>query len=131
MEYVQVLVAAVAAYAFGAVWYITLSKPWIVAAGIPVDATGKPQGGGSVMPMVVGFLCVLLVAGMTRHIFGMAQMDTPIEGLMGGFGLGAFIITPWLAMCYNYAMRPLGLILIDGVYAIVGCTIIGVVLTLF
>ena len=106
MEYLQVLLAAVAAYAFGAVWYITLSKPWIAAAGIAVDASGKPQGGRSPMPMVIGFVCVLLVAGMTRHIFGMAQMDTLSEGLMGGFGLGAFIITPWVAMCYNYAMRP-------------------------
>lgn len=131
MEYLQVLLAAVAAYAFGAVWYITLSKPWIAASGIAVDASGKPQGGGSVMPMVIGFVCILLVAGMTRHIFGMAQMDTLSEGLMGGFGLGAFIITPWLAMCYNYAMRPVMLIVIDAAYAIAGCTIIGVVLTLF
>lgn len=131
MEYLQVLVAAVAAFAFGAVWYITLSKPWIAAAGIPVDASGKPLGNGSPMPMVIGFVCVLLVAGMMRHIFGMAQMDTVGEGIMGGFGLGAFIITPWLGMCYNYAMRPFRLILIDGAYAIIGCTIIGVVLTLF
>lgn len=131
MEYLQVLAAAIAAYAFGAVWYITLSKPWIAASGIPVDASGKPKGDGSVMPMVIGFICVLVVAGMTRHIFGMAQMDTVGEGLMGGIGLGAFIITPWLAMCYNYAMRPFMLTLIDAAYAIVGCTIIGVVLTLF
>ena len=131
MQYLAVLAATIAAYAFGAVWYIALSKPWIAAAGIPVDSNGKPQGNGSPMPFVVGFVCVLLVAGMTRHIFNMAQMDTVAEGLMGGIGLGAFIITPWMLMCYNYAARPLRLTLIDGTYAIVGCTIIGVVLTLF
>jgi hypothetical protein len=131
MEYLAVLAATVAAYAFGAVWYIALSKPWIVAAGIPVDASGKPQGNGNPMPFVIGFVCVLLVAGMTRHIFIMAGMDTVSEGLMGGIGLGAFIITPWLLMCYTYGARPLMLSLIDGTYAIFGCTIIGVVLTLF
>jgi hypothetical protein len=131
MQYLAVLAATIAAYAFGAFWYITLSKPWIADSGIPVDANGKPLGNGSPMPMVIGFICILLVAGMTRHIFQMAGMDTISEGLMGGFGLGAFIITPWLGMCYNYGMRPFRLILIDGAYAIVGCTIIGVVLTLF
>lgn len=131
MQYLAVLAATIAAYAVGAVWYMTLSKPWIAAAGIPVDADGKPLGNGNPMPLVIGFVCVLLVAGMMRHIFNMAQLDTIGEGVMGGFGLGAFIITPWLAMSYNYAMRPFRLSLIDGTYAIVGCTIIGVVLTLF
>jgi Protein of unknown function (DUF1761) len=131
MQYLAVLAATIAAYAFGAVWYIALSKRWVAAAGIPVDANGKPQGDGNPMPFVIGFVCVLLVAGMTRHIFNMAQMDTVSEGFMGGIGLGAFIITPWLLMCYTYAARPLMLTLIDGAYAIVGCTIIGVVLTLF
>lgn len=131
MEYLAVIAATVAAYAFGAVWYMTLSKPWMAAAGIAMDDKGRPQGGGSPLPMVIGFFCILLVAGMMRHVFQMAQMDTLSEGLMGGFGLGAFIITPWLAMCYNYGMRSFRLTLIDGAYAIVGCTIIGVVLTLF
>ena len=131
MDYLQVLLAAVAAYAFGAVWYMSLSKQWIAATGMPVDASGKPLGNGSPMPLVIGFFCIVLVAGMMRHIFGMAQMDTVGEGIMGGFGLGAFIITPWLGMCYNYGQRPFRLILIDGAYAIIGCTIIGVVLTLF
>ena len=131
MEFVAVLAAAVAAYAFGAVWYMTLSKPWLAASGIAVDANGKPQGNGSPMPFVIGFICVLLVAGMTRHIFAMMALDSVADGFMGGAGLGAFIITPWLLMCYTYGMRPLMLTLIDGTYAIVGCTIIGVVLSLF
>lgn len=131
MEYLAVLAAAVAAYAFGAVWYIVLSKPWIAASGIPVDASGKPQGNGSPMPFVIGFVCVLLVAGMTRHIFATSGIDTVSEGLMGGAGLGAFIITPWLLMCYTYGMKPVMLTVLDGAYAIAGCTIIGLVLTLF
>ena len=131
MEYLAVIAATVAAYAFGAVWYMSLAKPWIKAAGIPVDANGKPQGDGNMMPFALGFVCILVVAGMTRHIFAMMQLDTIADGFMGGAGLGAFIITPWLLMCYTYAARPLMLTLLDGTYAIVGCTIIGVVLTLF
>lgn len=131
MQFVAVIAATVAAYAFGAFWYISMGKSWIKAAGIPVDAAGKPQGSGSPLPFVVGFVCVLVVAGMMRHMFMMSGLDTLVEGLMGGFGIGAFLITPWVVMNYTYAARPFTLALIDGVYSIVGCTLIGIVLTFF
>jgi len=33
MALISVLVAALTGYAFGAAWYMTLSKPWVEAAG--------------------------------------------------------------------------------------------------
>ena len=130
MQFVAVIVAAVVAYGFGAFWYITMSKPWMAAAGIPVDATGKPQGGGNPMPFVIGFVAEVLVAGMMRHIFAQSHLDTLIEGIMGGFGIGAFLITPWVAMNYAFAARPFKLTILDGVNSIVGCTLMGIVLAI-
>lgn len=130
MQYLAVILAAIAAYAFGAVWYTRMSLPWAKAAGIPI-VDGKPRGNGSPLPFVVGFVCELLVAGMMRHIFLMAQLDTLGEGIMGGFGIGAFLITPWVAMNYAFAGRPFRLTALDGVNSVVGCTLMGVVLTLF
>ncbi len=127
MGYLVVLIAAVAAYAFGAVWYTTMSRPWIAAAGIPVDADGKPQGNGSATPFIVGFVAEVLVAGMMRHIFRQSGLDTVLEGLMGGLGIGLFLITPWVTMNYAFAARPYKLSLLDGVNAVVGCTIMGLV----
>jgi hypothetical protein len=131
MEILNVIAAALAAFAFGAVWYMSMSKPWIRAAGIPVDANGKPQGNGSVMPFVVGLIAMVLVAGMMRHIFAMSGLTTIGGGVMGGFGIGAFLITPWVAMNYAFAMRKPSLTVIDGVNSVVGCTIMGVVLNAF
>jgi Protein of unknown function (DUF1761) len=131
MEFVNVIAAALAAFAFSAVWYTAMSKPWIRAAGIPVDANGKPMGNGSPMPFVIGLIAMVLVAGMMRHIFAMSGLDTILEGIMGGVGIGAFLITPWVAMNYAFGMRKPMLTVIDGVNAVVGCTIMGVVLNLF
>lgn len=131
MEFVRVIAAAIGAFAFGAVWYMSMSKPWIAAAEIPVDANGRPQGNGSAMPFVVGFVAMVLVAGMMRHVFAMSGLDTIGEGVMGGAGIGAFLITPWVAMNYAFAMRKPMLTVIDGVNSIVGCIIMGVVLNLF
>lgn len=131
MEFLNVIVAALAAFAFGAVWYMSMSKAWIAAAEIPVDANGRPQGNGSPMPFVVGLVAMVIVAGMMRHVFVMSGLTSIGEGVMGGAGIGAFLITPWVAMNYAFGMRKPMLTLIDGVNSVVGCTIMGVVLNLF
>lgn len=131
MGYLIVVLAAVVAFAFAAVWYTVMSKSWIKAAGIAVDANGKPMGNGSMMPFVIGFVAQLLVAGMMRHIFMMSGLDTLTEGIMGGFGIGAFLITPWVAMNYAFASRPFSLTVLDGVNSVVGCTLMGLVFALF
>ncbi len=131
MEIANVIAAALGAYAFGAVWYIGMSRPWIRAAGIPTDATGKPQGNGSPMPFLIALVAMILVAGMMRHVFAAGGIDTLNEGVVSGLGVGAFFITPWVAMNYAFSMRPLNLWLIDSVNAVIGCTIMGVILVLF
>lgn len=130
MEFVRVIAAAIGAFGFGAVWYMTMSKPWIAAAGVPVDANGRPQGNGSAMPFIVGLVAMILVAGMMRHIFARAGIVTPGAGLVAGLGIGAFLITPWVAMNYAFAMRKPALTVIDGVNSVVGAGIMGLILTL-
>ncbi|KGM47126.1 DUF1761 domain-containing protein [Pseudooceanicola atlanticus] len=130
MGVVAVLVAALAGFAMGAVWYMALSKPWIQAAGIEVDETGRPKN-GSPLPFVIAGICMILVAGMMRHIFAMAGIETLGESLVAGLGIGLFFITPWVAMNYAYAQRPFKLTILDGGYSILGSAVIGLVLGLF
>jgi hypothetical protein len=68
---------------------------------------------------------------MMRHIFGMAGIDSVDKGLIAGLGIGAFFIAPWVLINNAYAIRPFKLTLIDGGYAVLGCGIIGTILTLF
>ncbi|MCB2128696.1 MAG: DUF1761 domain-containing protein [Rhodobacteraceae bacterium] len=130
MELFSVIVAAAAAYAFGAVWYMKWAKQWIAASGVPVDASGKPAN-ASAMPFVISGIAMLIVAGMMRHVFQMGGIETVGAGLMSGLGLGAFVALPWIVTNYAYSDRPRSLTYIDGGYAVIGCTIIGTVLALF
>ena len=127
MEFLNVLAAAVAAFGFGAVWYIALSKPWLAASGV----TEAQQRAGGPIPFVIGIVAMVLVAGMMRHLLGAAGVVTPGGGAIAGLGIGAFLITPWVAMNYAFAMRRPALTLIDGVNSVVGCTIMGAVLNAF
>ncbi|MCX7286740.1 MAG: DUF1761 domain-containing protein [Rhodobacterales bacterium] len=127
MEVINVLAAAIAAFAFGAVWYIAMSKPWMAASGV----SEEQQRSGGPMPFVVGILAMVLVAGMMRHLLGSAGVTTIGGGAIAGFGVGAFLITPWVAMNYAFALRKPSLTVIDGVNSAVGCTIMGAVLNAF
>ncbi len=130
MEFLSVIIAAAAGYAFGAFWYMTLSKPWIEAAGIECDEHGKPLN-QSMTPFILSGIAMILVAGMMRHIFGMAGIDGLGKGLVAGLGIGLFFISPWIMINNAYGGRPFKLTVIDSGYAVFGCAIIGAVLALF
>jgi hypothetical protein len=127
MEFLNVIAAAVAAFAFGAVWYIAMSKPWMAASGV----TEEQQKAGGPMPFVVGLVAMVIVAGMMRHMLATSGVVTVGGGAIAGFGVGAFLITPWVAMNYAFGMRKPALTAIDGVNSVVGCTMMGAVLNLF
>ncbi|MBC7674686.1 MAG: DUF1761 domain-containing protein [Rhodoferax sp.] len=129
MKILNVIAAAEGAFAFGAFWYMTFSKQWKKAAEIPTDANGRPKGSSSPMLFVIGFTAMILVAGMLRHVFHISGIVTLGGGFVAGLGIGAFFVTPWLAM--NFSMRKPALTMIDGVNVIVGCSIIGVILSAF
>lgn len=127
LEYLNVIAAGVAAFAFGAVWYSAMSKPWMAASGV----TEEQQKAGGPMPFVIGGVGMVLAAGMMRHIFGMTAIDSAVEGLTAGLGIGAFIVLPWVAMNYAFGQRKGLLTLIDGVNITVGSGLMGTVLMLF
>lgn len=128
MEFLSVIVAGAAAWVFGAVWYMALSKPWMAANGLTED---RIKASASPLPYVVSLLMSILVAGMTRHILASAGITTLGGGLMVGAGLGLFVALPWMVNNVLFSFRDKSLIWIDGGYPVIGCTIIGVVLMLF
>ena len=130
MEFLIVVAAALASYIFGAIWYMALAQPWMQAAGVKADDNGRPVNTAGAMPYIIAFLCALLVAGMMRHVFALSGIDTISGGLMGGLGIGLFLAAPWLVTNYAFAGRSLILMLIDGGYAVIGSTLMGLVLTL-
>lgn len=130
MGFIAVIVAAIAGWAFGAAWYMTLSKPWVAAVNIDVDESGRPVN-GTTLPYILSMVAMILVAGMMRHTFALSGIETFRKGLISGLGVGLFFIGPWIMINNAYGERPFKLTLIDGGYATFGCAIIGAVLGLF
>lgn len=128
MGFLAVIVATIAAFAFGAGWYGFLAKPWMADSGVPVGEDGKPQNAASPVPYVTCFIAQIFVAGMLRLLLENVGVTGIGNAIQWGAAVGLFFITPWLALTNGYTMRPLRLTAIDGGYATIGCAIMAGVL---
>lgn len=131
MEVLNVLAAAIAAFALGAVYYGILAIPWMDAAEIKRGTDGKPETAQSPAIFAIAFLLQLVVAGMMRHVFSLSGISSSGAGLVAGLGVGLFFISPWICLNNLYAGRPFRLTLIDAGYASLACAAIGLILSLF
>lgn len=125
MEYLIVLIAGVAGYAFGAVWYGTLGALWREDVGLSVDDV-KPAN--NVAAYILALVGNVLVAGMARHIFASSGLDGVVAGAVSGLGLGLFVAGSYLAINYGFAKRSRRLAVIDIGHAAGSAAVIGAVL---
>jgi hypothetical protein len=84
MNYLAVVVAAVAGFAVGAVWYMALGKVWMQALG-----KKKEDMNPSPMPFIISAVALLVMAWMLAGVMGHLGQVT----VRGGVITGAFL---WL-----------------------------------
>ena len=124
-NYLAVLVAAVAAFAFGAAWYMALSKPWMAAARIDPS-----KGNRSIAPFVTSFVCELIMAWVLAILMNAITFGEPsvIAGLIIGFVVWLGFMATTIAVNHRYEGFGWGLTVIDaghwlGVALIMGAVI--------
>lgn len=131
MGILNVLAAAAASFFFGAVWYMVLSGPWMTASGVAQDANGKSSNMSSPRPYIFSVVLAVLVVGMMCHVLVASGVTSVPAGAIAGFGIGAFLIVPWMMMNNEFAGKPFQLTVIDCGYAVIGCTLMSTVLIVF
>ncbi len=131
MPLLPIIVAGLAGWAFGAVWYSIFAKPWVAASGVATGNTGRPANQKSPLPYVISIISAMIVAATMYYAFDMLNIVTVAKGFTSGLGIGACFAAPWLATNYGFAGRPFKLTLIDAGYATFGSSVIGAVITLF
>jgi hypothetical protein len=128
INWLAVVVAAVAAWLFGAAWYMGLSKPWLAAARI--DPSGMQR---SVTPFIIGFIGELLMATVAALLLGALTGGEPsvLAGVIFGFVFWLGFVATTLAVNHRYQGFGWGLTLIDGGHWLGVLLIIGLVIGWF
>jgi hypothetical protein len=70
LNYFAVVLAAVASFIFGALWYGVLSRPWISARGLSAEDLSKAKAamGTIPLPYIVAFVAELIMAWMLAGV---------------------------------------------------------------
>ncbi|HMK81771.1 MAG TPA: DUF1761 domain-containing protein [Xanthobacteraceae bacterium] len=103
INYLAVVIAAVAAWLTGAVYYGVLGKPWVAAHGKTMEAFKAEQGAhkGTIhawLPFVLTFICELVIAYVLAGVVGHLGVVTIRAAVISGlFVWGGFMLTTMLA----------------------------------
>ena len=125
MNYLAVLVAAIAAFVFGALWYSILGKSWLAALG----RTEQPKPDPKVFVMT--FVCQLVMAFMMAGLIGhLGELSLRNAVIAGGFVWVGFVL-PTMIVNHRFQEQRWSLTLIDGGHWLGVLLIIGAVTGLF
>ena len=129
INYLAVLVAGVASFALGAIWYspVMFAKRWQNKLGFTDEYLRQAN-----MPLVMGGSLVMMIimalgnAILQQAIYG---ADGNLElGLKTGLMIGLFFSATTLAINYFYQRKSLMLWLIDALYQVFFCAIAGAII---
>ena len=127
VNWLAIIVATIAGFAVGAVWYTALGKQWMAAIGKTRDQLNTgPQ------PYVIGVIVELVMAYflalVTSNLFGSV---TVASGLMAGAHMWLGFIMPPMILNHRYQNMPWRLTALDGGHLLLVLLVQGLVIGLF
>jgi hypothetical protein len=130
LNWLHVLVATIAYFMLGAIWYGPLfSKPWVKGHNINVSDPNMKKGVGKIMGLsFVAFFVITFAAAVILHV---AQADTAVLALKWGAFLGCCIAAPVIIINHLYLQKPFVIHLIDALYHVIGLIIACLILVLW
>ena len=115
INYLAILVAAVAGFAWGAAYYMTLSKQWLAAVGMSKE---QLAGKRSPVPFIISFVALLVMgwvlAGSIGHL-GTGQV-TLKNGIISGLFIWVGFVVTTVFVNNAYPGRKYMLSAIDSVH---------------
>ena len=111
VNYLAVLVAAIAAYGFGAIYYMSLSNAWLDAVGLK-----KEQLSTSKTPFIVAAVANLVMAGTLAGLMAHLGPITIRAGIISGALCWLGFVATTIAVNNVYPGRKPKLSMIDGIH---------------
>jgi hypothetical protein len=131
INWLAVLVAAIAYFALGALWYSPLfGKQWVQYQKIDMNHPDAKKGVGGIM---FGSFILMLVAtiGLAILVARIPLSGGVMSGLKLGLLTGLFFSATAISITYLYIKKPIGLHFIDGLYHVAGQIVAAIILCIW
>ena len=126
LNWLAVLVAGLAYFVLGAVWYTDalMGKQYRAALGLDPNQAGKPEP----MPLVinlVGWLVSALALALVMEASGASGVG---DGILFGLVVGVGIVLSQMLVMTTYENRGNALFKVNAPYVVLGYTLMGIIL---
>ena len=130
--YLAILIAAVAAWLAGAVWYMALGKTWMAALGTtPEKMAAARKEPGAYLPFIYAFAAEVvmawMLAGLLLHLSATIPLTIKTGMISAAFCWVGFVITSMLVN-NSFARRDWRLMWIDGGHWLVVLLLMGAIM---
>jgi hypothetical protein len=130
INWLAVLVAAVAFFVLGAIWYSFLFRnSWIKLTAVRMDDPNAKKGVAGIM--FTSFLLILICTIGLAILLGRIGPSSWMSGAKVGLVAGVCFCATAISNSYLYEKRPFGLHLINSGYNVAGCIIAGIILAVW
>ena len=131
VNYVAILVAAIASFVFGWAWHILFGNQWMKLSGMTKEKMKKMKMSPA-QSMTICFLVILLTAYVVSHfvaLLGITTFGSAAQfafwawlGLIGPVQLGVWLWEgkPFGLFLFSGAFQLINLIIVSGVVAVLG-----------
>lgn len=110
---ITIIAATIASWVFGAVYYMSLAKPWMAAAGVSEEDV---KAGAGASPYIISIICEFVMAYMLAVLLLHTATDgvfTLSSALLAAFSIWLGFVATTQIVNHRYGMRPWSLSIID------------------
>ncbi len=125
LNYIAVLVAAIAGFGFGALWYTVLGKTWMDAVGMSEHPKPTPA------PFIMAAVCQLVIAWVLAGVIGHLGEVTVSRSVISALFIWAGFIATTMIVNHRFQGAPWKLTFIDAGFWLGVFLIMGLIIGLF
>lgn len=115
MNWLAVLIATIAGFAFGAAYYMSLSRPWLAAIGKTKEQIAA-EGKGSPIPFIVSIAALAVMAVVLAGTTGRLGPVTLKSGVVTALFMWLGFVVTTMAVNNAFGQRKASLTIIDGIH---------------
>lgn len=130
INWLAVVVAGLAYFLLGALWYTSLfGKKWQSYNSALMSSADAKKGAGSIM--ILSFILMLICSFGLSLIVTRLQLGGWLVGLKLGILTGIFFCCTSIGIAYLYEKRPFGLYVINGLYILIANIIAAIIISVW
>ena len=118
LNYWPILIAGVASFVFGGLWYGTLGRHWLAARNLSPKDAEQARANTGIVPYVIASVALLIMAWMLSGVMvHLARGGMPLNirtGLISGFLVWFGFVMTTLTVNHSFQGAKGSLTLIDG-----------------